>query len=89
MKRLKITILACALVLAACSSVESSKVGYQELSNSIQTGQRLQLVTKAKKVINIKVTKLNGDIIEGESMDSPGESIQVNINELSKIRVYE
>ena len=77
--------------LFACSAnkVQSSKVGYDELSNSIKSGQRLQLVMKEQGIINIRVDSLHGDVLSGTAIDDPKKVINVNLNNVSKIRVYQ
>lgn len=91
MRKTKISLLALLYIsLYACSSAtpKSSTVGYQELASSIKSGQRLQLLTNEKKIINIKVNSLSGDIISGTRLDGSNKKIQINLNDISKVRLY-
>lgn len=92
MKIISIIILLSVLALASCASNNSqtsqsaNKVGYQELSRTLQPGQRIQVETITGEVMRFEVLEFSGDMILAKNIEK-NVVVEVDINTLTRIRL--
>lgn len=88
MKIISLLTLFLLISLAACATKQAAptKVGYQQLSRSLQTGQRLEVENINGDMKRIQVQEFSGDIITARDLTTD-EIIEVDINLLTRIRL--
>ncbi len=96
MKFTPLVIAASALAISACATppkpqvAESSEVvGYNKLTKTFKKGQRVQLVSKTNLVLDVIVDKLSGDYLYATDAKDSKKKMRIDLNGVSKIRVYE
>lgn len=82
-----IIILISAISLIGCTTMRPIEPQQANLAEQVEVGDHLIVYEKSGRIIDMTVSVIDGDRIEGTLADSSGFPVAVDVNEIEKIEV--
>ena len=80
-------ILVCILSLVGCTSMRPLDATQTDLATHLETGDRVVVYETGGRIVDMKLTQVDGEYLIGSLTEQPMHSVEVRIDEIHQIEV--
>ncbi len=79
--------LACAVSLAGCTSMRTVDLAQVDFADDIETGDHLVVYEKQGRIVDMKVTQVEGGVLYGSLTEDGLTTVKVRLTDVEKIEI--
>ena len=73
--------------LVGCTSMQTMNQSSSELTDQLEAGDHLIVYEKSGRIVDMKLSAIDGDVLKGELTGKIFHTVEVNINDIAKIEI--